>query len=116
MTAVDKRMYYLMLSPSQGQEFAETVGFSPPSEEVEESEVYDVISRWAVLAAAGVLEDAISTAEWFLELEELLEIPEETTEDFKKVLVAHGMSLVNKLLDSEKLALISLIDGEDEDE
>lgn len=116
MSAIDKRMYYLMLSPADGQAFAHDAGFSSPSEDVQEAETYDVISRWALLTTAGVLEDAIETADWLLDLEAFTEVPEEMQEHFKRLLIAHGMGLVNKLLDTDKAALITLIDMEDDDE
>jgi hypothetical protein len=109
-------MYYLMLSPADGQSFAFDAGFSMPSEEVQEAETYDVISRWALLTSAGVLEDAIETADWLLDLEAFDEVPTEMLDHFKKLLIAHGMGLINRLLDSDKTALISLIEMEDDDE
>lgn len=116
MSAVDRRLYYLMLSPADGQSFAFDAGFSMPSEDVQEAETYDVISRWAILTSAGVLEDAIETADWLLDLEAFDEVPNDMREQFKKLLIAHGMGLMNKLLDSDKAALITLIEMEDEDE
>lgn len=115
MSAVDKRMYYLMLSPSDGQTFASDAGFSTPSEEVQEAETYDVISRWALLTAAGVLEDAIETSDWLMDIEAFDDVPNELIDQFKKLLIAHGMGLMNKLLDSDKVALITLIEMEDDD-
>lgn len=116
MTAIDKRMYYLMLSPADGQSFAYDAGFSSPSEDVQEAETYDVIARWALLTTAGVLEDAIETSDWLMELEAFDGVPQEMQEHFKKLLIAHGIGLINKLLDSDKAALISLIDMEDDDD
>ncbi len=105
-----------MLSPGDGQSFASDAGFSTPSEDVQEAETYDIISRWALLTSAGVLEDAIETSDWLLELEAFDEVPEEMREHFKRLLIAHGMGLMNKLLDSDKAALITLIEMEDDDE
>ncbi len=116
MSAIDKRMYYLMLSPADGQTFAYDAGFSSPSEDVQEAETYDVISRWALLTSSGVLEDVIETADWLLDLEAFDVVSEEMREQFKKLLIAHGMGLMNKLLDTDKVALISLIEIEDDDE
>lgn len=116
MSAVEKRMYYLMLSPSNGQSFAESVGFSTPSEDVNEAETYDIISRWALLASAGVMEDAMETAEWLLDISDFDVLDEEMKDQLKKLVIAHTMSLINKLLDSDKIALITLIEIEDDDE
>lgn len=105
-----------MLSPGDGQSFASDAGFSTPSEDVQEAETYDVISRWALLTTAGVLEDAIETSEWLLDLEAFDDVSDEMREQFKRLLIAHGMGLMNKLLDSDKAALITLIEMEDDDE
>lgn len=116
MSAVDKRLYYLMLSPSEGQGFAEGVGFSMPSEDVQEAETYDVIGRWSLMASAGVLETAIETADWMLEIPYFGEVPSEMQEHFKKLLIAHSMAFLNKLLDTDQVALMALVEMVDDDE
>jgi hypothetical protein len=119
MSAVDRRMYYLMLSPSMGQGFAEDVGFSAPSEEVQEAETYEVISRWALLTSMGLLEEIIQCSDWFCDLKDIHELSEETKDEFHRTLVSHGVALVNKLLDSEKVILMledtDLLDLEGDD-
>lgn len=95
-----------MLSPSMGQEFAITGGFSSPSEEVQEAETYDIISRWTLITTAGLLEDIIQTSDWFCELGEMVNVPEEQKEAFKKTLISHGVALANKMLDSGKLVMV----------
>lgn len=110
MSAIEKRMYYLMLSPANGQEFAENAGFSTPSEEVQEAETYEVISRWTLLTTSGLLEDAIETAEWLVELSPIADVPDDIKEEFQKTLIAHGVGLLNKLLDSHKIILVADID------
>lgn len=114
--AIEKRMYYLMLSPSEGQSFAEDAGFSMPSEEVQEAETYDVIGRWSIMASAGVLEDAIETVDWLMDIAQFDEVSEEMRENFKKLLIAHSMGFMNKLLDSDRAALLSLVEMVDDDE
>ena len=114
MSAIDKRMYYLMLSPSEGQDFANKVGFSKPSEDVQEAETYDIISRWSLLASAGVLEDAIETSDWLMEIEGFIDIPESLQDNFKRLLIAHNLAFINKLLDSDKAALLMLTEVVDE--
>jgi hypothetical protein len=106
MTAVDKRMYYLMLSPSLGQEFANDAGFSMPSEEVQEIETYDVIARWALLTATGLLSEVLECSDWFCELESIRELDEDERDEFHKTLVSHSMALLNRVLDSEKVILM----------
>jgi hypothetical protein len=119
MSAIDRRMYYLMLSPSMGQGFAEDVGFSTPSEEVQEAETYEVISRWALLTSMGLLEEIIQCSDWFCDLKDIHELSEETKDEFHRTLVSHGVALVNKLLDSEKVILMledtDLLDIEGDD-
>lgn len=104
MSAIDKRLYYLMLSPSIGQEFAHMAGFSTPSEEVQESETYDVIGRWAVITTGGILGEILEAADWFCDLQEFDN--DEDREDLHRSLVSHSVALVNKLLDRNKLMLV----------
>lgn len=108
-------MYYLMLSPSMGQEFATSGGFSTPSEDVQEAETYDIISRWTLITTAGLLEDIIQTSDWFCELGDMVNVPEDQKDHFKKTLISHGVALTNKMLDSGKLVIvISQEDFDDE--
>lgn len=116
MTAVDKRMYYLMLSPSLGQEFASDVGFSAPSEEVQEAETTEVISRWALLTSGGLLGEILQCSDWFCELKDLHDLPEQIVDDFHRTLVSHGVGLLNRLLDSGKILMVLEIDEEYEDD
>lgn len=106
MSAIDKRLYYLMLSPALGQEFANTVGFSTPSEEVREAETYEVIARWALMTSMGLLEEVLEASDWFCELHDMGEIETDDEDSFHRILVSHGVSLINKLLDSEKIILV----------
>lgn len=113
MSAVDKRLFYLMLSPAEGQDFANEIGFSSPSEEVQEAETLEVISRWALITATGLLEDIIETSDWLCELQETGEVDDFQKEAFHKTLVSYGVALSNKLLDSGRVMLV--VEG-DEDE
>lgn len=111
MSALEKRKYYLMLSPSLGQEFAVSGGFSSPSDDVQEAETYEIISRWTLLTTAGILEDIIQTADWFCELDTITELAQEERDYLHKTLVSHSIGLINKFLDSGKLILV--IDSEE---
>lgn len=115
MTAIDKRMYFLMLSPADGQIFANEAGFQFPSEEVQEAETYDIIARWALLTATGIMEDAIETSDWLMELDGFKGIPDGMLDQLRKLVVAHSVGLVNKLLDSDKIALINLVEDDDDE-
>lgn len=118
MSAVDKRMYYLMLSPSLGQDFAKQAGFSMPSEEVQEIETYDVIARWALITTTGLLEEILECSDWMCELDSITELTDDVKNEFHRTLVSHGVALINKILDSEKVILMieqdSLEDYRDE--
>lgn len=116
MSAIDKRLYYLMLSPSKGQDFAASGGFSVPSEEVREAETYDIIGRWTIITTAGLLEDIIQTSDWFCELEDMVNVPEEDLDQFRRTLVSHGVALTNKMLDSGKIVIVISPEDLDEDE
>ena len=106
MSAVDKRMFYLMLSPAQGQEFASEIGFSTPSQDVQEAETLEVISRWALITATGLLEEILISADWVSELQEEDDnIREDVREAFHKTMTSFGVALVNILLDSGKVIL-----------
>lgn len=103
---IDKRMFYLMLSVTEGQSFASSMGFSTPSEEVQEMEIMDILSRWLMLATAGVLEIAYESAEWFREFlveNEKLSAPEE---DFTNAITVFGVALLNKLMDTGIVGLV----------
>lgn len=114
MSAIEKRLYYLMLSPSMGQDFAASGGFSTPSQEVQEAETYDVIGRWTLITTAGLLEDIIETSDWFCELDDIVNLPESEKDQFRRTLISHGVALTNKMLDSGKVVIV--ISSEDMDD
>lgn len=103
-----------MLSPAKGQEFAVAGGFHNASEEVQEIETYDVISRWTLITTAGLLEDIIETSDWFCELDEVAQLEDAERDQLRRTLISHSVGLVNKILDSGKVVLI--LEMEDEDE
>lgn len=116
MTAVNKRLYYLMLSPSLGQEFAKQAGFSVPSEDVQEIETYEVISRWALITSTGLLEEILEAADWFCDLQGPDDEDEEIRDDLHRAYVSHSVALINKLLDTQKVMLVMHMDGEESDD
>lgn len=106
MTDIDQRMFYLMLSATEGQKFAQTMGFSTPSEDVQELEIMDVLSRWFMVANIGIFDEIREASYWFvdfLEKEEKLNSP---SEDFINALTVFSVALINKLIDNEYIGLI----------
>lgn len=96
-----------MLSPSEGQGFASDLGFSMPSDDVQEAETLDVISRWAVITAMGLLEDILESSDWLCELQDgIAQQSDEVKHAFHKTITSYGVALVNKLLDSGKIMIV----------
>lgn len=114
MSAVDKRMFYLMLSAVEGQDFATTMGFSPTSEEVAQTETEDVLTRWAVFLHYGLLKEIEQSADWFTEFLVKTDKIISEEENFKSVLTVFAVALLNKIMDSEKIAFVIPIGDTDE--
>lgn len=106
MSAIDERMFYLMLSPVEGQKFAHSMGFPPPSEDVQEIEIMDVFSRWLIAHKAGTLEDIRESASWFVNFLEKNDKLVSPAEDFESALTVFSISMINKLLDKGLIGLI----------
>lgn len=114
MNAVDKRLFYLMLSTTEGQDYAKAMGFSMPSKEVIDAEHSDILTRWAVILHYGLLHEVQEAAKWLTDfMEETGKLFSES-EEFQSVLTVYGVALVNKLMESEKLALVLPIGDDDE--
>lgn len=110
MEDIDKRMFYLMLSPTDGQKYAEIMGFSPPSIEVQELEIIDMLLRWSFLVNSGVMDCVAEASDWFLDLieeEGSLALPHDA---FRTVLTSFSTALLNTLMDNELIGV--LIDNE----
>jgi uncharacterized protein YgfB (UPF0149 family) len=105
-TAADKRTFYLMMSATQGQEFANGMGFQTPSEDVQEMEIMDVMSRWMLLARLGIFQDVMESADWFIEFlvqnDKIMSPPEE----FHNALTVFGVAMANKLMDKNFIGLV----------
>jgi hypothetical protein len=106
MSAIDQRMFYLMLSPVEGQSFAHSMGFPPPSEDVQEIEIMDVFSRWLLAQRAGTLEDIRESASWFVSFLAKNDKLVSPAEDFESALTVFAVSMVNKLLDKGFIGII----------
>ena len=103
---VDRRLFYLMLSIGQGQGFANFMGFSHPSEDVEQAEVFDVASRWALFVNQGILEDIEESANWVLDFLEKGDKLVNPKEDVLPFFVSYGVSMLNKMLESGHISIV----------
>ena len=118
-SVVDKRLFYLMLSIGQGQEFANFMGFSNPSNDVEQAEIFDVASRWALFVNQGILESIDESANWVLDFLEKSDKLVNPREEILPLFVAYGVSLLNKMLESGNVSIVidesALLNWEEED-
>lgn len=105
MNLTDQRMFYLMLSPTEGQKYADVMGYSPPSEDVQELEVMDVMSRWITLHKTQVLDHIMETADWFVEFLEKSDKLSSPSDEFKAALTVFSASLLNRLMDNGRVGL-----------
>lgn len=103
MSAVDKRMFYMMLSVQEGQYYAQSMGFPPPSEEVQEIEQVDVMTRWGVFVATEMYTEIVEGTDWFVDFLEHFDKLGSNSEEFREILTVFGVALTNKLIDSEKI-------------
>lgn len=103
---LDKRLFYLMLSIGQGQEFANFMGFSNPSDDVQQAEIFDIASRWALFVNQGILDSIEESSNWILDLLEKTDKLVNPKEDVIPFFVAFGVSLLNKMLEGGNISLI----------
>jgi hypothetical protein len=97
--AIDKRNFFLSLSVIEGQRLAHFAGFSLPSEEVQQSEVLDVINKHLILSASGMLEIIKECVEWTLSITDS-ELTAEERVRTKEIMAAYSVALLSRLLDS----------------
>lgn len=118
----DRRLFYLMLSIAQGQSFANFMGFSIPSKDVADAEMFDIASRWALFVNQGIAQNAEESASWMLDLLEKSDKLGSPKDELVPVLTAYGLSLINRLLENGNISIVideeTLNDwmGEQEDE
>jgi hypothetical protein len=105
-TPVDKRNFFLALSVSDGQALANTVGFSIPSQEVQQNELIDVVQKWMTLAAVGVVDQVRICSDWMSEAVDIFQnLDDAEIENMKSVLVCYSVALLSYLIDNEFLEL-----------
>jgi hypothetical protein len=103
---VDKRNFYLALSIIEGQRIASSAGFSVPSEEVQQSEIMDTISRWLVLTNLGIFDTVHSCADWMMDVVKIHnDLDQEDLDNTKNVIMSFGMALISHLVDNDLLLL-----------
>lgn len=113
MSSIDKRNFYLMMSAVEGQQFAADMGFSPPSEDVQEIEREDILTRWAVFLHYGLLEEIEQSSTWFTELLQKTGKIDTDEKEFTSLLTIYGIAMLNKIMDAEKLAFVVTYGDED---
>ena len=106
MVDIDQRMFYLMLSATEGQKFASAMGFPTPSEDVQELEIMDVLSRWMMVHSSGLLDEIREAADWFVSFLEETDKINSPSEDFVNALIVFAIALNNKMLDNGHIGLI----------
>lgn len=106
MLDIEQRMFYLMLSATEGQKFASSMGFSTPSEDVQELEIMDVLSRWMMASQTGLLDEIREASEWFVKFLEQTDKINSPAEDFINALTVFSLALTNKMLDNGYIGLI----------
>jgi hypothetical protein len=103
---VEQRNFYLTLSVLEGQKLAHAAGFSIPSEDVQQSEVIDIINRWLVLSGIGALDAVKECSNWMISM--LSDFNDWTTaeqENTKNIITSFGVGLLSHLLENEILLL-----------
>ena len=103
---VEQRNFYLTLSVLEGQKLAHAAGFSIPSEDVQQSEVIDIINRWLVLSGIGALEAVKECSTWMISmLSDFNDWTPAEQENTKNIITSFGVGLISHLLENEILLL-----------
>jgi hypothetical protein len=107
--ALARRTFFLNLSPMDGQEIAESMGFFPPSEDVGKEEVIDAASKWSVLSVSGILDWVHQCSEWFAELliKRNPSFKESDKNNLQVIFYGFGVSVVSLLLDQGLIKMTS---------
>jgi hypothetical protein len=103
---VDRRNFYLALSIVEGQKIASSAGFSVPSEEVQQSEIMDTISKWLVLTNLGIFDTIHRCSDWMMDVVKLHnDLDKEDIVNTKNVMMSFAMALISHLVDNDMLIL-----------
>lgn len=106
MSTADKRMFYLMMSAVEGQEFAKLMGFQTPSEDVQQMEIMDVIRRWMLFARMGIFNEIDESSDWFATFLTTADKISSPPEEFRDALTVYGICMLNKVLESGLVGLV----------
>jgi len=106
MLDIEQRMFYLMLSATEGQKFATSMGYATPSEDVQELEIMDVLSRWMMVSKSGLFDEITEAAHWFVEFLEKTDKINSPPDDFVNALTVFAIALINKMLENGLVGLI----------
>ena len=117
MNAIDKRMFYLMLSAPEGQYYAQEMGFPPPSEEVQEIEKTDVMTRWGIFVATEIYQEIVEGSDWFIRFLKHFDKLGSNSDELREILTVFGIAITNKLIDSDKVVIMleDFFSNDDED-
>lgn len=103
---VEQRNFYLTLSVLEGQKLAHAAGFSIPSEEVQQSEVIDIINKWLVLSGVGALEAIKECSNWMISmLSDFNNWSKAEEDNTKNIITSFGVGLLSHLLENEILLI-----------
>lgn len=106
MDTLTKRFFYLMLSIARGQSYANSMGFSFPSEDVGDAETVEILQRWALFINEGIFDEVVVATDWMLDLLEGNDKLVTPREELHPLFVSFGIALVNMLLDVDNLAIV----------
>jgi len=97
-----RRRFLLNLSVKDGQNLASTLGFTPPSMDVQEIEETDVLRQMVQLGAGGILSSIQEATEWFSSvLKVRMELDDQELHNATNMLTAFAVGAVMKLVSEE---------------
>ena len=102
-----------MLSVLQGQQVAADAGFATPSEEVQQSELMEVLKKWLILSSVGIL-DAIEKCATLVVDVTKDEFDSDKADETRESLVGFGIALIANLLDNKLIEFESSLTISDE--
>lgn len=103
---VEQRNFYLALSILEGQKLAHSAGFAVPSPEVQEHEIMDIMQKWMVLSATGILDMVRDCANWMVNvLRENDYFDEESLQATENIITSFGVGLIAHLIDQEAVGI-----------